>query len=115
MKVSVPWPHRDLHPNARVHHFTLARRRRAYRIGCGWEARAAGLSKIEVKALPVKITFHPPDKRRRDVDGLVASMKAAQDGIADVIGVDDHLWVPTYAMGEPVERGRVVFAFEVAG
>lgn len=111
MIVTVPWPHRDLHPNARVHHFALARRRKAYRTGCAWEAKAAGLRQIAAEVLPVTITFHPPDKRRRDRDGMIAALKSGQDGIADVLGVDDALWVPTYAMGAPVKRGRVVFEF----
>ena len=115
MRVTVPWPHPELHPNARGHHFALARRKKAYRVGCGWEAKAAGLGKIAAAQLPVTITFHPPDKRRRDRDGMIASLKSGQDGIADVLGVDDSLWVPTYAVGEPVARGRVVFEFEVLG
>lgn len=115
MKVSVPWPHRDLHPNARVHHFVLARRRKTYRTGCAWEARAAGLGRIVAESLPVTITFHPPDRRRRDRDGMIAALKSGQDGIADVLGVDDALWVPTYAVGEVIPHGRVVFEFGVTG
>ena len=113
MKVSVPWPHSDLHPNARVHFMALARRKKAYRTGCGWEATAAGLRKTEANKLAVLITFNPPDNRRRDSDGMIAAIKSGQDGIADVLGVDDSLWVPTYAVGEPVKRGRVSFEFEV--
>lgn len=113
MIVSIPWPHRDLHPNARVHHFALAKRRKAYRTGCAWEARAAGLRQIEADPLAVTITFHPPDRRRRDRDGMIAALKSGQDGIADVLGVDDHLWVPTYAVGEVIPRGRVVFEFRI--
>lgn len=108
-RVSLPWPKRELSPNARVHHFVKARAVKAYRAGCAWEARAAGLRRIEADSLWVRITFHPPDARRRDRDNLIAAFKAGADGLADVLGVDDALWVPTYVVGTPVERGRVFF------
>lgn len=111
MKVSVPWPPGVLSPNARVDRWTLARAKKAYRTGCGWEAKAAGLPRMTSESLPVTITFHPPDNRRRDRDNMIAAMKSGQDGIADAIGVDDRLWVPTYALGDPVPRGAVVFDF----
>jgi crossover junction endodeoxyribonuclease RusA len=53
------------------------------------------------------VTFQPPDKRRRDRDNLQASLKAHFDGIADALGVNDSLFVPTYAIGEPVKGGAV--------
>lgn len=108
-RVTLPWPKRELSPNARVHHFVKARAVKAYRTGCAWEAKAAGLHRIDADSLAVSITFHPPDARRRDRDNLIAAFKSGADGIADVLGVDDALWVPTYAIGAPVERGRVVF------
>ena len=39
------------------------------------------------------IDFYPPDKRKRDDDGLLSSMKAARDGIADALGIDDSRFV----------------------
>lgn len=41
----------------------------------------------------VVMTFHPPDNRRRDVSNLHAAMKAALDGIADAMGIDDSAFV----------------------
>ena len=41
-RVTLPWPKRELSPNARVHHFVKARAVKAYRTGCAWEAKAAG-------------------------------------------------------------------------
>lgn len=111
--VTVPWPPSALRPNKsrQGNWWEKFRAAKTYRIGCRWEARAAGLCQIEAESLPVKITFHPPDNRRRDRDNMIAALKSGQDGIADVLGVDDSLWVPTYAVGEPVKRGRVVFDF----
>jgi crossover junction endodeoxyribonuclease RusA len=42
--------------------------------------------------LAVHLHFVPPDRRRRDLDNLIASMKAGLDGLADALGVDDSRW-----------------------
>jgi crossover junction endodeoxyribonuclease RusA len=42
----------------------------------------------------VFITFIAPDKRRRDLDGCLSSIKPHLDGIAKAIGIDDHLFGP---------------------
>jgi crossover junction endodeoxyribonuclease RusA len=62
----------------------------------------------------VTAVFFPPDKRHRDIDGLLSSMKAAFDGIADAIGVDDSRWQIGYRRGEPVKNGLVLIEIEAA-
>jgi crossover junction endodeoxyribonuclease RusA len=39
--------------------------------------------------LRVTLRIYPPDKRRRDWDNIVASLKSGLDGIADAMGIDD--------------------------
>ena len=114
MIIRLPWPKRELSPNARVHHFAKARAAKAYRTGCGWEAKAQGACHIKADRLPVTITFHPPDGRRRDPDNMIASFKSGADGIADVIGVDDSKWEPTYRVGDVVNRGCVMVEIDVS-
>jgi crossover junction endodeoxyribonuclease RusA len=46
------------------------------------------------KDYPLSIIFVMPDKRRRDLDNLLASMKHSLDGIAKAIGVDDKRFKP---------------------
>jgi crossover junction endodeoxyribonuclease RusA len=111
MIISAPWPHSGLSPNARLHRAQKATLTKGYKATVGWEAKAQGIRRIEARTLFVTITFHPPDKRPRDRDNMIASCKAAQDAIAALIGVDDSRWVPTYRVGEPIKGGRVVFAF----
>ncbi len=117
MNLSFPWPNPNLSPNARSRtHWKRTRAIKAYRTGCGWEAKTQGARRIEADSLSVVITFHPPDRRHRDRDNMIASFKSGQDGIADVIGVDDSKWVTTYHIGEPVKFGRVVVSIpEVDG
>lgn len=111
--LELPWPGRDLSPNGRLHWSRLARAKKAYRAGC----KAAGAPFAAVLAptlvrdpgarLALSLTFLPPDRRRRDIDNLLASMKAGLDGLADAWGVDDSRWSLRIEMG-PVVAGGVV-------
>lgn len=56
----------------------------------------------------VSITFRPPDRRARDSDNMLASIKGMLDGIADAWGVNDSLFRITLEVGEPVRRGAVI-------
>jgi len=109
--IDLPWPDKALSPNARVHWARKAGISSRARNAAGW-ATVLALGG-EKQSLPlgarvaVSVVFFPPDKRHRDMDNLVASMKASFDGIADAIGIDDRHFIPTYAMGEPVKGGLV--------
>jgi crossover junction endodeoxyribonuclease RusA len=106
--ITLPWPDRHLSPNARVHWAEKARRGRNAKVE-GWTlAIRDGAHNLRWPAATVDITFHPPDKRRRDLDNMLASCKAAFDGIAQATGIDDSLWTLTIARGAPVKGGAVV-------
>jgi len=60
----------------------------------------------------VRVEFSPPDNRRRDLDGMIASHKAAQDGIADALGIDDSKFETTYAISTPIKGGAVTVTLE---
>ena len=107
--MSLPWPNRALHPNARVHWRELAEHKKNARIIGRYLAIEAGAKRQAFPERPaVAITFNPPDNRRRDDDGIIASFKAYRDGIQDAIGVDDSRWQVTYAIGNVVPKGAVV-------
>ena len=114
MTFDFPWPHRELSPNARVDRWTKAKRVKAYRTGVAWEAKAAGVQKLDAPAAHLRITFCPPDARRRDLDNMLASIKPALDGLSDVLGVDDSRWSLTIERGPVVARGRVRIAISLA-
>ncbi len=88
--VQLDWPSRTLHPNARKHWRELAKAKKQARSIAHWDAISNGVRTIEPRPLLVAMTFYCPDKRKRDLDGLISSMKASLDGIADALGVDDH-------------------------
>lgn len=108
IRIELPWPDKRLSPNARVHHMTLHRAKRTASDYAFYVTYNAGLELKEgVDRVPIRWTFHPPDNRRRDLDNLVASMKAAADGIALALGIDDSRFAPQWQWGEPEKPGRV--------
>jgi crossover junction endodeoxyribonuclease RusA len=62
----------------------------------------------------LSVTFNPPDKRRRDLDGMFSNVKAGLDGIADAMCADDYRFAFTIRRAEPVKGGRVVVAIGAA-
>lgn len=104
----LPWPDRRLSPNAREHWATLARVKKAAKHTAYYTALEAGLGKIETDTLKVKYSFFPPDNRARDLDNIIASLKAAADGLAMAIGVDDSKWTIEISPRGPVERNGMV-------
>jgi len=106
--VPLPWPPRVLSPNSRVHWAAQVTPRKAYRRDA-WALTRALMDRSKPKATPqINVTFCPPDNRARDLDNCIASFKAAQDGIADALQINDATFRPAYAFG-PVERGgRVI-------
>jgi len=92
-----------------------ARAVKAFRNACGWECVAQNLKPVDADSLKATITFRAPDSRARDLDNMLASIKAGIDAVASVIGIDDSKWTITIARGEPLpKRGAVVMELEAA-
>jgi len=110
LKIQLLYPPATLNPNGRNHWAAVARVRCLYRATC--RVMTAGeKNRLGYKSASrphVIITFHPPDKRKRDMDNMIAAFKAGQDGVADAIGVDDSKWVSSYRIGQPVKGGLVI-------
>lgn len=108
MHLAMPWPHRELSPNARIHWGHRARLRKTQRalwaaLAC--QQGAARLADAAVLRLTVALTFRAPDRRARDLDNLLGACKAGLDGLADVLGVDDSRWALQVAMGAVDDAG----------
>ncbi len=92
--VVVPWPHPYLSPNSRINWRGKAEIIRTARIKA-YALTKAILGQKKVVANPVdsrinvKLITHPRDKRARDEDNIIASMKSTLDGIADALEVND--------------------------
>ena len=86
--ISLPFPPRELSPNSRAPWRAKAQETAAYRRQAGWLARMAMVAK-EPGTFPLTppvtatVTFTLKNRRRRDLDNLLASIKAVWDGIVD--------------------------------
>ena len=80
--VELPWPPKELSPNARVHWASRHRKAKQYREACYLLAKQAGLTAPREGRLLLMMEFVPPDRRRRDDDNMVGAFKYARDGLA---------------------------------
>jgi Holliday junction resolvase RusA-like endonuclease len=110
-EIVLPWPERVLHPNARPHWSVKRKavklaRHAAYILAydAGWKPETPWPE----GPLHIWIDGYPKDRRRRDADGLLSSLKAALDGIADAMGVDDRRFVPHPWVKDEVRKGGEV-------
>jgi crossover junction endodeoxyribonuclease RusA len=111
VRVKLDWPDKGLSPNARLHYFAKSRLVKSAR-QAAWGATLAEFGAParlpKGSRVNLEVVFCPPDNRRRDRDNLIASMKAATDGISDALGIDDSKFTTTYSIGEPVKGGAVL-------
>lgn len=99
MEIVVPWPDKRLSPNrsngrfwGAVSKLRLEARERSKEL--------ANIYKHDVEncyeggSIELHIVFYEPNKRRRDIDGMLSGLKPTLDGIADGFGVDDYQFGP---------------------
>lgn len=108
----LPWPDRVLSPNARTHWSRKARATKASRntacLSVLHQTYADDRAKLAGQRLRVDVTFVPRTAARRDLDNLIASMKASHDGIADALGVDDSKFELLARIGKKDQDGPYV-------
>ncbi len=117
IRIELPWPPRELHPNARVHwgqKAPITRKARLWAQQAAWAAGIRGNDPDIHFNIKATVAFAPPDNRRRDTDGMLSSCKAYIDGIADVLGIDDSKWTIALRREEPRKRGAVFVELEAA-
>lgn len=110
MKITLPWPPKELSPNNRCHWGKKAKIAKKYRMDCYFLSLKEALdigNQTEGK-FHVFIDFYPPDKRRRDDDNTVASFKAGRDGLALAMRVDDSRFISHPCLRDEVRNGGEV-------
>ncbi|OYQ41080.1 endodeoxyribonuclease RusA [Rhodoferax sp. TH121] len=96
VEVILPWPPKGLSPNARLHWMAKSKQAKSYRMACFVlciEAKLNQMALPESGAVTLDIEFIPPDRRARDLDNMLSSVKNGLDGIADALGVNDRRFV----------------------
>lgn len=106
-EIILPWPHSSLSPNSRVHWAEKSRHNKSTK-NYAWAATLEAKIKLVEGPIDLHITFRPADKRRRDIDNMIASCKGLLDGVALGLGVDDSRFRLHLEVGEPMRGGAVV-------
>lgn len=105
IELTLPWPPRELSPNARLHWSKVAAAKRKYRAAC-WaltlEAGAHFVPKLPDSKFRVHLLFIAPDRRSYDLDGLLSRAKSGLDGIADALKVNDKRFRPSIDISDDV-------------
>jgi crossover junction endodeoxyribonuclease RusA len=113
-KIFFPWLDSRLSPNKRIDRRALIGVKQDAKSLAMFLTRESRLVLLETD-LQIKITFCPPDKRRRDLDNLYATFKPYQDGIFEAMGLDDCLIDRVILQrGELVKDGCVVVELKEA-
>jgi len=70
-------------------------------------------SNWKVDRIRATYIFCAPDSRRRDLDNILASCKAYQDGVCRALGIDDRIIRNiVIKWGEKVKDGQVILKLE---
>lgn len=104
--ILLAWPSKPLWQNRRCHWAVKALATSEARQYAYYASLEAGLKKMPTGAgwrHHLSFDFSPPDRRKRDLQNMPATQKAAIDGIADALKVDDS----TFKVKWPEEFGPV--------
>lgn len=107
-EILLPWPPRDLSPNARVHWSVRSRAARLYRKACWALILASGIKVDWTGPAHLWLNFYPPSRRHYDDDNLIASCKSGRDGIADALGINDGRFVVHPRLHDKTVKGGAV-------
>lgn len=109
VRIELPWPDASLFPNrANGQHWGKVRKARDAAKHIGY-VMAKG-KQASGRCLVMEI--HPPDKRRRDLDGILSACKNTIDGMCAALGFDDSEINPVILIRKPpVKAGKIIFYF----
>jgi crossover junction endodeoxyribonuclease RusA len=116
LTVELPFPHADLMPNRKNgRHWGQTNASKSKAFGDAYTLAHQAMRGFTGKwhptngQVPVTLTFCPPDKRKRDLDNLLAASKSALDGVAAALLMDDREFEPvTLKRGEVRKAGALV-------
>jgi crossover junction endodeoxyribonuclease RusA len=113
MKVTLPWPPSVLSPNARVHWTKKSKAAKSYKTACWALTKEARLVAPANGPIDLDIEFVPPDRRHRDLDNMLASIKHGLDGVALALGVNDRRFRLRLSVSEGI-GGMVKISLDTA-
>lgn len=93
LELVLPWPSKDLSPNARVHYRVKAAATKLARHTAVVLAHEAGWKGLQLPPGRLHLwidCYQAPGKKLPDDDNMIGRCKAYRDGIAQVLGIDDR-------------------------
>ena len=119
ISISMPCPSIALSPNGRAHwrdkHIaTKASKSYAWGMTKSLMGPLGIVPGSWIGPISVQLTFHPSVTRDRDLDNMQASQKAALDGIALALGINDTHFRPVSSIGEHRKPACVVITLSPA-
>jgi crossover junction endodeoxyribonuclease RusA len=115
LKVELPFPTSGLMPNrAKGTHWAQTHQARgkafndAHVLTFDAMRRHTGKWHPTNGQVPVTLTFHAPDRRKRDLDNLLAACKPMLDGVAAALLMDDREFEPVTLKRGDVKKGGAV-------
>ena len=100
----IPWFPKELRANTRSDRRWTGSVRKKYKQDCYFLAKGKDLD-----CDSITIIFYPPDKRKRDLDNCLSSIKYGIDGVCEAVGIDDYQFVKKLIVrGDPVSGGKII-------
>lgn len=110
IRLTLPYPPSELNPNKRLHWAQKIKIKNAEKdmgiaLSLGYRGQITG-------DVPLTLVFYPQTKRSFDLDNALASLKAALDGVAHGLGINDKQFRPiTIDRGHPDKNDPRVEVF----
>ncbi len=115
LRVELYFPAPELFPNrSRGKHWTTTHKAKtAARETAYWMTKACRKPILGAGEVELTIIFEMPDKRLRDADNCLAAAKAALDGFAHALDIDDRRFNPLKIYRKPgVKPGKMIVQIE---
>lgn len=92
--LTLPWPPSTLSPNGAHGHWAVrARSKNLYREACYLSVLEQRVRCPKGDRFDVLLLFVPPDRRKYDLDNMIARAKVGLDGLCLAWGIDDSAFV----------------------
>jgi crossover junction endodeoxyribonuclease RusA len=117
IRIETGWPHPMLWPNARPHFMSKHMKTQAAKQEAYWSTKTIAPRGFKAGDGRLKLTIeaHPAVERGRDDDNLISACKAARDGIADALGINDKQFdLQPVVWADKHKTGRLFFIVEPA-
>lgn len=111
IELVLPWPSKDLSPNVRLHWSKKAAATATARQTAALLALQAGWKGVSLPPgrLFLWLDFYQqPHKALPDDDNMLRRFKPYRDGIAQVLGIDDKLFITRHMVHEERRKGGQV-------